>query len=54
MDSSPISSSDKFLSVEDSAFRIFACGLRTISRDLQALAEQGIVLPLHSQLISFY
>jgi len=54
MDSSPISSSDKFLAVEDSAFLIFTCGLRTISQDLQALAEQVIVLPLHSQLISFY
>jgi hypothetical protein len=31
------------------AFRILNCGLRTISRDLQALAEQGIIVPLRSQ-----
>jgi hypothetical protein len=37
------------LTAEDFAFRIFNCGLRTISRDLQALSEQGIVVPLRSQ-----
>lgn len=37
------------LTAEDFAFRIFNCGLRTISRDLQALAEQEIVVPLRSQ-----
>jgi hypothetical protein len=37
------------LTAEDLAFRIFNCGLRTISRDLKALATQGIVVPLRSQ-----
>ena len=37
------------LTAEDFAFRIFNCGLRTISRDLQALTEEGIVAPLRSQ-----
>jgi len=37
------------LTAEDFAFRIFNCGLRTISRDLKALAEEGIVVPLRSQ-----
>ena len=37
------------LTAEDLAYRIFNCGLRTISRDLKALAEQGIVVPLRSQ-----
>jgi hypothetical protein len=37
------------LTAEDFAFRIFNCGLRTISRDLQALSEEGIVVPLRSQ-----
>jgi hypothetical protein len=37
------------LTAEDLAFRIFNCGLRTISRDLKALAAQGIVVPLRSQ-----
>ena len=37
------------LTAEDFAFRIFNCGLRTISRDLQALAEEGITVPLRSQ-----
>ena len=37
------------LTAEDFAFRIFNCGLRTISRDLQMLATQGIVVPLRSQ-----
>jgi hypothetical protein len=37
------------LTAEDFAFRIFNCGLRTISRDLKVLAEQGVVVPLRSQ-----
>jgi len=37
------------LTAEDFAFRIFNCGLRTISRDLQALAAQSVVVPLRSQ-----
>jgi hypothetical protein len=37
------------LTAEDFAFRIFNCGLRTISRDRQALAEQDIIVPLRSQ-----
>ncbi len=37
------------LTVEDFAFRIFNCGLRTISRDLQALSKQGTIVPLRSQ-----
>lgn len=37
------------LTAEDLAFRIFNCGLRTISRDLKALAEEGVVVPLRSQ-----
>jgi hypothetical protein len=37
------------LTAEDLAFRIFNCGLRTISRDLQALTDQGTVVPLRSQ-----
>ena len=37
------------LTAEDFAFRIFNCGLRTISRDLQKLAEQDIIVPLRSQ-----
>jgi hypothetical protein len=37
------------LTAEDFAFRIFNCGLRTISRDLKALTEEGIVVPLRSQ-----
>ena len=37
------------LTAEDFAFRIFNCGLRTISRDLQALAEEDITVPLRSQ-----
>jgi hypothetical protein len=37
------------LTAEDCAFRIFNCGLRTISRDLKVLAEQGVVVPLRSQ-----
>jgi len=37
------------LTAEDLAFRIFNCGLRTISRDLRALAKQEVVVPLRSQ-----
>ena len=37
------------LTAEDLAFRIFNCGLRTISRDLKALAEAGLTVPLRSQ-----
>jgi hypothetical protein len=37
------------LTAEDLAFRIFNCGLRTISRDLKALAAEGLVVPLRSQ-----
>jgi hypothetical protein len=37
------------LTAEDFAFRIFNCGLRTISRDLQTLAQQEVVVPLRSQ-----
>ena len=37
------------LTAEDLAFRIFNCGLRTISRDLAVLREQGLVVPLRSQ-----
>ena len=37
------------LTAEDFAFRIFNCGLRTISRDLKTLAEEGVVVPLRSQ-----
>jgi hypothetical protein len=37
------------LTAEDLAFRLFNCGLRTISRDLKELAVQGIVVPLRSQ-----
>lgn len=37
------------LTAEDFAFRIFNCGLRTISRDLKALAAEGLIVPLRSQ-----
>lgn len=37
------------LTAEDFAFRIFNCGLRTISRDLKALAAQSVIVPLRSQ-----
>ncbi len=37
------------LTAEDLALRIFNCGLHTISRDLKALADQGLVVPLRSQ-----
>ena len=37
------------LTAEDFAFRIFNCGLRTLSRDLKALASQDVVVPLRSQ-----
>jgi hypothetical protein len=37
------------LTAEDLAFRIFNCGLRTLSRDLKTLAKQGVIVPLRSQ-----
>jgi len=37
------------LTAEDFAFRIFNCGLRTISRDLKTLAAEGLTIPLRSQ-----
>jgi hypothetical protein len=37
------------LTAEDLAFRIFNSGLRTISRDLKALAQAGLTVPLRSQ-----
>lgn len=37
------------LTAEDFAFRIFNCGLRTISRDLKTLGEEGLTVPLRSQ-----
>ncbi len=37
------------LTAEDFAFRIFNCGLRTISRDLKALTSRDVVVPLRSQ-----
>ena len=37
------------LTAEDLAFRIFNCGLRTISRDLHSLAKAGLTVPLRSQ-----
>jgi len=37
------------LTAEDLAFCIFNCGLRTISRDLKALAARDVVVPLRSQ-----
>jgi len=36
------------LTIEDLANRLFNCGQRTLSRDLEALRQQGIVLPLRS------
>jgi hypothetical protein len=36
------------LTVEDLANRLFNCGQRTLSRDLEVLRRQGIVLPLRS------
>jgi Protein of unknown function (DUF1670) len=37
------------LTGEDLAFRIFNCGLRTISRDLKELAKKEVIVPLRSQ-----
>ena len=37
------------LTAEDFAFRIFNCGLRTISRDLKVVADRDVVVPLRSQ-----
>ena len=36
------------LTVEDIANRIFACGERTLVRDIKSFTDQGIVLPLRS------
>ena len=36
------------LTVEDLANRLFNCGERTLSRDLQALRDKNVVLPLRS------
>ena len=36
------------LTIEDLANRVFNCGQRTLSRDLEAFRQQGIVLPLRS------
>jgi len=36
------------LTVEDLAYRLLNCGQRTIIRDIKALKEQGIILPLRS------
>jgi hypothetical protein len=36
------------LTIEDLANRLFNCGERTLSRDLQALRDKNIVLPLRS------
>lgn len=36
------------LTIEDLANRLFNCGQRTLSRDLEVLRRQGIVLPLRS------
>jgi hypothetical protein len=37
------------LTGEDLAFRIFNCGLRTISRDLKRLAKKDVTVPWRSQ-----
>jgi len=37
------------LTLEDFAYKIFNCGLRTLSRDLKALKKRGIYPPLRSQ-----
>ena len=36
------------LTVEDIAYRLFNCGVRTISRDLKALKDKGVIPPLRS------
>ena len=36
------------LTLEDLAIRLFNCGLRTLSRDLEVLRSQGVVPPLRS------
>jgi hypothetical protein len=36
------------LTIEDLANRLFNCGQRTLSRDLETFRQQGIVLPLRS------
>lgn len=42
-------SQEALLTAEDFAYRIFNCGMRTISRDLKALREEGVSVPLRSQ-----
>ena len=36
------------LTVEDLAYRLLNCGMRTLSRDLEVFRSEGIVLPLRS------
>lgn len=36
------------LTLEDLAYRLLNCGLRTLSRDLEVFRHQGVVLPLRS------
>lgn len=36
------------LTLEDIAYRLFNCGIRTLSRDLKVLKDKGIVPPLRS------
>jgi hypothetical protein len=38
------------LTIEDLANRLFNCGQRTLSRDLEAFRQQGITLPLRSNI----
>ena len=39
---------DGILGAEDLAYRLFNCGMRTISRDLADLRKRGIIVPLRS------
>lgn len=39
---------DGLLTAEDLAYRLFNCGMRTISRDLASLRKKGIAIPLRS------
>jgi hypothetical protein len=36
------------LTIEDLAYRLFNCGQRTLSRDMEALRRESVVLPLRS------
>jgi hypothetical protein len=38
-----------YLTAEDFAYKLFNCGMRTISRDLQHFREQNIIVPLRGQ-----